>query len=259
MSLKFSAKLATLIGKTAPEEIYSYKPGRLLRIGPWFLFATFFGYGISFADWSLSTSFKLYKEKEELGNDNQDHDVPWYASDRLSFFGRITASVLLSSIPFALCISALYFPSRVVTKIRYIPGMKPQCQLTRNALFGGDVTYVAPLKSIRRGPRTRVYTGVGEQGVDDKSTFAFLLTDVTKPFLQRQFIVNRTGNFWRNDGRIIDSLFSDDSVADLQSREVKPATVIKKDSSILDNMIIQSGKRTKLHGIKSKDIVMKKS
>lgn len=254
VNIPLSTKIAALVAKSAPEQIYSYNPGKLIKFGSWSLSLVFFTYGLSFADWSLSTSYDLYQKRDQ----NQDDEQESMLNPTLTFIGRTCGSVILSVIPFTLSLAALYIPSRIVTKIHYIPGKLPRCQLTRNTIIGRSSVYTAPLKAITRNQKTRVFTGNGPQGVDDNSSFVFFLIDNTKPFFQKLYIVNRSGDFWGHDGRIFDAFFGGDSIQDLERKTKSKNSAIKEDSSMLDQLIDEGSKRVKLqNALKAKDIVMR--
>lgn len=170
MSIPFSTKMAALLAKTAPEQIYSYTPGKLIKFGSYSLSLTFLLYGVSFADWSLSTSKELYSEEAE----KPDTDFEWYENASLRYIARSAGSVILSIIPFTLALGALYIPTRIVTKLHYIPDQIPKCKVTTRTLLNREKSKIIPLRSLKRNEKTRVFTGVGNQGVDDKASFVFI-------------------------------------------------------------------------------------
>ncbi|SCV04094.1 LAME_0H15720g1_1 [Lachancea meyersii CBS 8951] len=251
--LPLSAKIAALLAKTSPEQIYLYKPSRLMKVGSWTLAGVFAVYGVSFADWSLTSSWELYRE-ERLTSPEK-----WWKHSSLLLSVRIAGSILLSIIPLTLSALAIYVPSRIATSVTYLP--KGVCQITRRALISGKPTSTsAPVSSIVRNKKTRVFTGVGPQGTEDKASFAFLLTNTDRPTWDRFYVVNRSGKFWGEDGRIFDVLFGGESVKSLErnmvNMNVTPAA--DHDPSHMTKLIEQQS-RSKLRNpsINARSIVMK--
>ncbi|SCU92823.1 LAFA_0F13102g1_1 [Lachancea sp. 'fantastica'] len=249
-----SAKIGSLLAKSSPEQIYIYKPSRLVKTGSWTLAGVFAVYGISFGNWSVSSSWELYKEEKLSSWEN------WWNHPSLLLSVRIAGSVLLSIIPLALSALSIYVPSRIVTNISYLP--KGRCQITRRALLSGKPTSKsAPISAIVRNSRTRVYTGVGPQGTEDKASFAFLLTHNNNPWWDRFYVVNRSGKFWGQDGRIFDVLFGGESIKSLERKidSVTTTSVADKNPGHLDKLLEQQS-RSKLRNptVNARKIVMKK-
>ncbi|KAH9201155.1 hypothetical protein LQ764DRAFT_224613 [Zygosaccharomyces rouxii] len=212
MNVPFAKLLNSLVSKSSPESIYHYKSGKLLRAGSLGLSLVFLSYGITFIDWYYHSSWAVWSG----ATDEDKRDWKFYAKT----FGPWGLTI----IPFTIAGASLYFPSRVVTKVTYVPraNATPLCQLERkSALFGRRLQLTRPLDQLARNERTKVYTGVGEQGVEDKGSFVFLLNDRSpqaKGFWDKYFILHRSGKFWGNDGRIFDALFGGDSIKDLEKR-----------------------------------------
>ncbi|SCU77719.1 LANO_0A01090g1_1 [Lachancea nothofagi CBS 11611] len=249
----FSAKIAALVAKTGPEQIYVYTPSRLVKLGSWTLAGVFAVYGVSFADWSLSSALELYHEERSSAPPES-----WWKHPTLLLLARTAGSLLLSIIPLTLSALAIYVPSRIATGVTYLPN--GACQLTRRAMFSGKpVSRIRPLNTIVRNQKTKVYTGVGPQGTEDKGSFAFLLTDTQRPSWDRFYVVNRSGKFWGQDGRVFDALFGGDSVKSLERFSEASSTSVD-DSNSLQKLILEQQGRPKLneHSIKAKDIVMKR-
>lgn len=212
MGMSFGSLLNSLVSKNVPETIYQYKSGKLLRAGSLGLSLVFLSYGITFVDWYSSSS-------REVWSNATDDD-----KKSLKFYAKTFGPLGLTIIPFAIAGASLYFPSRVVTKVTYIPraSATPLCQLERrSAVLGRRIQLTRPLDELARSERTKIYTGVGEQGVEDKGSFVFLLYDKglqCKGFWDKYFFLNRSGRFWANDGRIFDALFGGDSIKELEKR-----------------------------------------
>lgn len=255
-SIPFSTKMAALIAKTKPEQIYLYKPTALLKFGSWSLSVVFLIYGLTFADWSISSSRELYARED---SEKKDEETGFWNNPTFLFASRISGSVVLSLIPLTLSAAALYLPSRVVASIKYIP--HGSCQLTRRAIISGKpISCKALISDVVRNQKTRVYTGKGFQGVQDNASFVFFLTNKTRPLWDRFYIVNRSGSFWGQDGRIFDALFGKDSIKSLERQDFDTNSIeTNKESSSLLNMIEDEERKTKLSGnaTSAKDIILK--
>ncbi|CAR21328.1 Mrx15p [Lachancea thermotolerans CBS 6340] len=250
--LPFSSKLAALIAKTSPEQIYTYSVPRLVKFGSWTLSGVFLVYGVSFADWSLTSSLELY------GEEVQQPPSSWWKHPKLLLAARVAGSALLTLIPLTLSCVAIYAPSRIVTAVSYVP--HGACKLTRGALLTGKpVSRVADLSHVARNQKAKVYTGVGPQGTDDRASFAFLLTDSHRPAWDRFYIVNRSGRFWAQDGRIFDALFGGESARSLECPSATQTTGPPPATSPVQRMIEVEQTRSKIHDHASrvKSIVMK--
>lgn len=212
MSVLFAKLLNSLVTKSSPVSIYCYKSGKLLRAGSLGLSLVFLSYGVTFIDWYSRSSSEVWS------NANEDDKKSW------KFYAKTFGPWGLAFIPFTVAGASLYFPSRVVTRVTYIPraNTTPLCQLERkSAFFGRRLQLTRPLDQLARNERTKVYTGVGEQGVEDKGSFVFLLYDKSpscKGFWDKYFILHRSGKFWGHDGRVFDALFGGDSIRDLEKR-----------------------------------------
>ncbi|SCU92177.1 LADA_0F14884g1_1 [Lachancea dasiensis] len=255
VKVPLSAKINALISKTSAEQIYSYKPTLFVKVGSWTLAGVFAVYGVSFADWSLSSSLDLYEQEAEQSTLSE----AWWKHPKLLLVARTAGSVLLSIIPFTLSALAIYAPSRIVTGVTYMP--HGAFQLTRRALVSGrPVTRTAVFGAIVRNEKTRVYTGVGSQGTEDRASFAFLLTDTDKPTWDRFYIVNRSGKFWAQDGRIFDVLFGGDSAESLERSPESASVTTAKDPNLLQNLIKEQQIRTKFNNrpADARNIVLKR-
>lgn len=245
MSIPFSKVISALVAKTAPEPIYSYKVPTLVKAGSVALSLVFFTYGATFADWSYESAQTVYGEADE------ETKKDW------KFLVKTFGPSALTVIPFTLAAAALYAPSRVVTKVTYIPKINgmPECELIRRSAIGGkEIKVVRPLSQIIRNPKARVFTGVGSQGVEDKGSFIFFLSDrspMAKGWMDKFYIFPRSGKFWGSDGRIFDALFGGDSIRDLElkTKDLQDNRIkdIKQDRSMLQDMIRENATRAKFH------------
>lgn len=257
MSLPFSKVMQALVAKTAPEPIYSYKVSPVVKAGSWALSLVFFTYGATYANWSYESSQTVYKEADEATRKD------W------KFLVKSFAPMGLTVIPLSLAVAAVYVPSRIVTRATYIPRKNgiPECELVRrSAILGRDVSVVRTLTQLTRSGKTRVFTGVGDQGVEDKGSFVFFLSDrsgLARRWFNKVYIFPRSGRFWASDGRVFDALFGGDSIRDLELKtkdyknglDSKTLQDVKQDRSMLDELIQQNSTRAKFHsGSKTSDL-----
>lgn len=249
MSVPLTKILDSLVARSSPEPIYQYNSGKLLRVGSLSLSAVFLAYGVTFIDWYYHSSWEVWS------NARDDDKKDW------KFYGKTFGPWGLTVIPFTIAGASLYFPSRVVNKVTYLSRVHstPVCQLERkSAILGRRIQLTRPLDQLVRNERTKVYTGVGDQGVEDKSSFFFLLYDKSsqgKRIWDKYFILHRSGRFYGNDGRVFDALFGGDSIRDLETRgrlvsqgkrlETKQENSIQNTSDVSE--IIARNNRAKFH------------
>ena len=241
------------MARAQPTTLYSYRPGRMLRFGPWGLCAVFSAYGASFALSSSEATRVLYAEEEER---ERAAAGPWYMAPTLLLFGRGSLSIVLSALPFAVAAGALYVPTRVVLRLEYLPGKVPQCRVTRWGLFGRGRTDVVPLQQLRLRTRRPVYTGVGRQGVEDTATSSFALSNSGAGALRRHYLCNRNGDFWGGDGRVIDALFGGVAPRELDGAEAPAAG--SASSGELQELLGRADQRAKVGSRAAKNIVRQK-
>lgn len=271
-SIPLSKVLQKLFSKTTPQTIYSYKVKPSVRLGSRALAIIFFVYGVTFTDWSWKSAISIYKDtkkSDELSKMN------FY--EKCKFYAMTAAPFGLSLIPFSLSITALLMTSRIASKVTYIPksGHLPhQFQLTRHALLTGrPITVTRAIGDISRSPRTRVFTGKGNNGAEDKSSFVFHLLDSNASIKHRWekfFLLPRSGTFWSNDSRTFDALFGGDSIKTLETLKRQPdmkknnkdkldygqeEIEAKKNKLLLDKFSGSNSQRAKLHSTSAKDIV----
>lgn len=246
------------MSKTSPEAIFQYRKPMSTKLGSLALSLVFSIYGATFADWSYESALTVYEEADDKTKKD------W------KFLIKTFGPMGLTVIPFSLALCAFFAPSRIVTKVKYIPKMygEPECQLTRESLIlGKPVHLTRPISELHRNEKTRVFTGDGEQGVDDKGSFFFILTDQNinvKSWVERYYLVPRSGKFWASDGRIFDALFGGDSIRDLelkarQSKDKKELKNIKQDRSALNEMIRTNYSRAKFHSGLKKEVEVSKN
>ncbi|XDT02772.1 Hypothetical protein J6897_00577 [Nakaseomyces glabratus] len=263
--VSFSKLIASLVSKGRPEVIYSYKTSPLVKYGSKGLSLVFFLYGVSFTDFTVSSSTKILNSASE----EQKSDA-W-------FMFKTVGPIGLCVLPFALSAASLYVTSRVVNKVIYIPkhNATPSCQLIRKSMFlGREIKLTRSLKYINRPKKPRVFTGKGIQGIDDNGSFVFYLTDNhpdVRTRLQKFYLLPRSGHVWGSDGRIIDAMFGGESIKELDLLDFENSDKegntsgdlskqrnieLEKDSSILDELIRVNAEKVKFH---SDDIKMSSS
>ncbi|AMD22555.1 HHL215Wp [Eremothecium sinecaudum] len=245
-------KIAKLASSRVPQLIYSYRPGRLVKFGTWILSVTFLGYGLSFADWSISSTLNLFDEEKEKA---LTEEKPWYKEPSLLLAGRLGLSSLMVTIPLALSVSAIYLKSRILTNISYIPGSPAKFEMTRFSALGREIKEVAVMENLTS--KSKIYTGVGKNGMEDRSSFFFFVTDSTKPTLKGLYIFNRSADIWKNDGRIFDLLFRR-TPTDNSKSNGESATVKIRHSTSAEEIIKKTSARAKVNGFDSRDIVRQK-
>lgn len=245
MGLPFAKVLNALVAKTSPEIIYRYQKPPSIKFGSLALALVFITYGATFGNWAYESSLTVYSEADD------ETKKDW------KFLGKTFCPMALTIIPFSLAIGAAYAPSRIVTQVKYVPKLhgKPECQLTRQSFISGKSVHLTrPINELIRNDKTRVFTGEGEQGVEDKGSFIFILTDRNtdvKNWFDKFYLLPRSGRFWASDGRIFDALFGGDSIRDLELKtknlvNKKSLKDIKQDRSMLDEMI-EKNSRAKFH------------
>ena len=231
--------LIDLLSKGVPETIFKYKKPFIIKFGSVSLSLVFLTYGLTFADTSLNTANSYYNG----ATDKEKND--W------KFLLKIYSPISLAILPLTLSMGSLYLSSRVVSKITYIPKLQgtPECEFVRSSMFlGRQIRLRAPLGQISKSQTSRIFTGVGPQGIDDKSTFIFFLIDRNpklKTFWNKFYILSRSGSVWNSDGRIIDSLFGDakgDTEGLLMRKIHTPEQVAKV--KVLDELIKSSSTKT---------------
>lgn len=237
--------------------IYSYKTSNLVRYGSKGLSLVFFMYGVSFTDFTVSSASSILS----TATDDQKGSA--------MFMAKTVGPVALCILPFALSAASLFVASRVVTKVVYIPKLNatPSCQLYRNSMFlGREIKITRALKYISRPKKPRVFTGKGEQGIDDNGSFVFYLMDKhpdVKTRLQKYYLLSRSGQVWGSDGRVLDALFGRESIRELDLLEFQSElkeeesgakknskqrnVVLDQDPTILDEMIKSNSEKVKFH------------
>ncbi|KAL3231366.1 Uncharacterized protein RNJ44_00401 [Nakaseomyces bracarensis] len=256
-SVSFSKLIGSLVSKGRPEVIYSYKTSNLVRYGSKGLSLVFFMYGVSFTDFTVSSASSILSSATE---------------DQMAsamFMAKTVGPVALCLVPFALSAASLYVASRVITKVVYIPKLNatPTCQLYRNSMvLGREVKLTRSLKYISRPKKPRVFTGKGDQGMDDNGSFVFYLMDKhpdVKTRFQRYYLLSRSGQVWGSDGRIMDALFGRESIKELDLLEFQPEVKegnlessktkkqrnveLEQDPTILEEMIKANSEKVKFH------------
>ncbi|ODV83341.1 hypothetical protein CANARDRAFT_30110 [[Candida] arabinofermentans NRRL YB-2248] len=202
-SLPLSTLYSILSKKTKPELIYESEPHKL-----YFLFCScfalvFFIYAIN-AVWIGNTlAYELFIENDMKVP--QWQNITYYAA-RVSGIALAGMTLLFLSLGFA------FLPSRLIRRMWYLPGNAEKeafIRFTTHPMLPSRPTpvHMVPVSHLRKAKRAKIYTGDGFYGTLD-SFFMFFLF---KKGSRYPWVVDRKGFFWA-DGRVMDLLFSDDSI-----------------------------------------------
>ncbi|CCE65772.1 hypothetical protein TPHA_0M01970 [Tetrapisispora phaffii CBS 4417] len=219
-NLSVAKVLNGLLSKNTPTVIYAKPLKRSIKVATALLSFSFFGYGISFASWSWESSLSRLrdlKQRDEIAKGSTWEKVKFYASTLSPF--------ILPILPLTISVGALLVRSRVVSKVTYYPpitaGSKPLVEFTRNSLLlSRPVVTKRLVPSINTVGKTKIFTGEGTNGAENKSSYIFYLTDknpLVEHFWDKIFIFQRSGSFFMDDPRTFDALFGGDSIKSLDS------------------------------------------
>lgn len=214
--------LEELTSKKQPQWLYRYKVPPLLRFGSIGLSAVLMVYSLTFTD---MTWFSAQKRKEEDEKEGKHRD--WV--HLIKVYGPLGMALL----PFTLSLATLWTFSRLVTGVQFIPKGQtgePAFKVVRNsAVLGRSREKYIPITNLVKTKQTRIYTGKGHQGIEDKGTFCFYLRDTSMEgtrFWDRHYILSRAGILWKSDGKLLEALFNRD-------KKLEEGT----QSSLLNNMV----------------------
>lgn len=214
------AKLMNALeSKTEPELIYEAEPHKL-----WFVFCycfalVFMMYGINAFSIGYEIAFGMY-------NDNEMGLRELHKNLQLAL--HLVIVTVLSLLPFCAGVAFIFAPTRLIRRIWYLPREslntarldgKSFVQFTTHPLLPNrpTPTYTMEIGEIQKSITTKVYSGKGFYGTNDSSFFFFLRPNNSRI----PFIVDRKGFFW-GDGRVMDMLFSNDSIDRVeQSKKVE--------------------------------------
>lgn len=198
--------LEELASKKTTQWLYKYKMKPLLKAGSLGLSAVLVVYGITFSDMAW---FSVSKGRE-LATDEEIKDWKYL----LKVYGPLGLTIL----PFTLSLGTLWTFSRAVTRIELVPASrgvaKPMFKVVRqSAILGRPREALIGVNELVKTKNARIFTGEGPQGIEDKGTYCFYLTDKSKDaqFWNKQYIVSRSGAVWKSDGRILEALFNANS------------------------------------------------
>ncbi|GMM27366.1 hypothetical protein DAMA08_000820 [Martiniozyma asiatica (nom. inval.)] len=214
-TLPLRSLMLQLEGKTEPELIYEAEPHKL-----WFVAC--YAFGLVFIMYTVNAFTIGYGISMEMYNDNE------YQLSELQRNLQLIMHLLIVSVlscgPLLAAIAFLGTPTRLIRRIWYLPpasksmdgsGIKMRAdgqafiRFTTHPLLPNRPTpvFVKPLGDLQKSITSRIYSGSGFYGTNDSSFFFFL-----RPKNSRiPFIVDRKGFFW-GDGRVMDILFSTDSI-----------------------------------------------
>lgn len=242
--------LNELTSKTSPQWLYTYKPKPWLRIASLGLSTVLVVYGVTFADMTWLSA----KKRREWATEAEQSDWKYW----IKTYGPLG----LTFLPFTLSLGTLWTFSRVVTKIELVPKQGnvtcngPMFKVVRlSAIMGKPKENLININDLVKSKNSRIFTGKGDQGIEDKGTFCFYLMNRENSikFWNKHYIISRSGKVWKSDGKLLESLFSD-SLRTLSS----PATKGNTQNSILQEMIQLNQENNKnKHSFHSKSITQK--
>lgn len=197
--------LDELTSKKTSQWLYKYKMKPLLKAGSLGLSAVLVVYGITFSDMAW---FSVQKGRE-LATEEETKDWKYL----IKVYGPLGLTVL----PFTLALGTLWTFSRAVTKIEFVPisqnGLtKPSFKVVRSsAILGKPKETLIGVSDLVKSKNARIFTGKGAQGIEDKGTYCFYLTNKNKnvQFWDKHYIMARSGEVWKSDGKILEALFND--------------------------------------------------
>ena len=158
--------LNELTSKSAPQWLYVYKPKLWFRLGSLGLSTVLIVYGVTFADMAWLSA------KKRLEWTTEEEQADW------KFWIKTYGPLGLTFLPFTLSLGTLWTFSRVVTKIELIPKSSngPMFKMVRlSAIMGKPKENFISINDLVKSKNSRIFTGKGDQGIDDKGTFCFYL------------------------------------------------------------------------------------
>lgn len=198
--------LEELVTRRSPQWLYSYKMRPLLRFGSLGLSSILVLYGVTYTDMTWFSANK----RQEAATEEERRD--W------KFWVKVYGPLGMAILPFTLSLGTLWTFSRMVSKIEFIPKVQgsegPMFKLTRSSMFGRRVRQsLIGINDLAKTKHSRIFTGKGSQGLEDKGTFCFYLVNRSEgvPRWNKHYIVSRAGQVWKSDGKILETLFSENS------------------------------------------------
>ncbi|KAK5778233.1 hypothetical protein RI543_003892 [Arxiozyma heterogenica] len=198
--------LNELVSKTAPQWLYTYKPKPWLRIGSLGLSTVLVVYGVTFADMTWLSAKKRYEWATE------EERLDW------KYWIKTYGPLGLTFLPFTLSLGTLWTFSRVVTKIELVSKHSnvnsnvPMFRVVRlSAVMGKPKENLININHLVKSKNSRIFTGNGDQGIEDRGTFCFYLMNTAAgvKFWDKHYIISRSGKIWKSDGKLLESLFND--------------------------------------------------
>ncbi|AJT04784.1 hypothetical protein H817_YJM1419N00370 [Saccharomyces cerevisiae YJM1419] len=232
------AQLIEEVGRNAGKKpVFQYKVPRSIRWASTALAVVFLTYGAAYTDMSWRTAREVYGNATE-----EEKHSPWF---KCKTFGPVALGVL----PVILAAATKHVTSRLVTEMKYLPPLKnstvPRCQLTRRTyLLGRPVSITREINELSKNKATKIFTGVGSQGMEDKATFVFFTVDEKAPsFFNKFYIFSRSGSVVKNDARILDCFFNSVAENKLLNR------------SILTQILSHTSAKTQFHSGNSRSSI----
>ncbi|CAI4050503.1 hypothetical protein SKDZ_14G3610 [Saccharomyces kudriavzevii ZP591] len=232
------AQLIQEVGRSGGRKpVFQYKVPRSIRWASTALAVVFLTYGAAYTDMSWRTAQEVYGSATE-----KEQRSVWF---KCKTFGPVALGIL----PVVLAAGTKHITSRLVTEMKYLPPIKnkavPRYQLTRRTPFlGKQVTVIRDINELSKNKNTKIFTGVGLQGMEDKATFVFFVVDKgANSFFDKVYIFSRSGSVVKNDARILDCFFS--NVADNK--------LLNK--SVLTQILSSTSAKTQFHSNKSRSSI----
>ena len=236
-----SATLAQLIeeiGRSGGKKpVFQYKVPLSIRWASTALAVVFLTYGAAYTDMSWRTAREVYGNATE-----EEKGSLWF---KCKTFGPVALGVL----PVILAAGTRHITSRLVTEMKYLPPLKnntvPRCQLTRRtSLLGRPVSITREINELSKNKTTKIFTGVGLQGMEDRATFVFFIVDKkATSFFNKIYIFSRSGSVVRDDARILDCFFNDAAGNKLLNK------------SILTQILSRTSAKTQFHSNNSRSSI----
>ncbi|KAI3406396.2 hypothetical protein KGF56_000877 [Candida oxycetoniae] len=206
----FKQVIKILQNKKQPELIYESEPHRLYFLLCFCCSVVFAVYGCVLFEWAFWVSKKNYDENEKEEANDAIRTRDYYIS--------LAKCLAPSAIMLCAAFGAAIFPTRMMRRMWYLPGVKEHIRFTTYPMFPGRPTpvYTVPLANLSRRKTARVWTGKGFYGTADKGFFFFVLREKTSKRRVKNWIVDRKGFFW-SDGRVFDYLFGKETLREAEA------------------------------------------
>jgi hypothetical protein len=197
----FKQLMQVLLDSREPEVVYVAESHRLYFLGSVALAFVAFYNLFDLCDRSIRSMIREYEENEE---DLQPIANVGKVLRRSGLVFILAATYSVAGFIFAT------FPTRLIRRIEYLPGLKPHLRMVSHPWIPGRPSPVitVPLENVTIGKRAKVWTGDGFYGTANRSSFFFFLYEKGK---MAPWMVDRNGWFW-GDGRVYDVLLGKEPI-----------------------------------------------